>query len=65
MGGRNIWKTFYIFFIFERRVLKNGNWGNGLQFFLRIGTATPPSVRLCRLTSENLDYIFEKLCICI
>ena len=55
----------YIKTSLERRVLINGNWGNGWQFFLRIGTAPPPSIRLHRLTSENLDYIFEKLSIYI
>ena len=47
--------------LFERRVLTNGNGGTGRHFFLKIGTAPPPSISLHRLTSENSDYIFEKL----
>ena len=39
-------------------VLINGSSANELQFFLRIGIAPIPEIRLNRLTSKNADYIF-------
>ena len=44
----------------SENVLLNRNRGNGLQFFLRIGTI-PPVMRSCRVASKNTDYIFEEL----
>ena len=46
------WKRGGHYIYIWKRVLISGNGGNGWQFFLRIGTVLPPTIRLGRVPSK-------------